>query len=141
MMRPHAAGLALAAVLLTTIGTGCEAEEKGGRFRNESGLTVSQLAALLEEVRQADRKQQPSACRPTGEAAPSSQTSTWLAGSNPEKIVRAKKGAPYALDPRDIELTVDIGRKDAWLIVTVRVQSNHCIGYSLSTMYVDPIRG
>jgi hypothetical protein len=125
-----------AAILLIALSAGCEAGENGTRLRNNSGLTLPQLGALLEEVKHADAAGNSRSCRPTGEAAPSSQTSRLLAGSSIDKVTRAIKAPPYALDPRDFELTIDVGRSDTWLIVTVRVERGRCVGYSLSTMQI-----
>lgn len=127
----------LLSALLAAVSLGCEAADSQKPLRNESALTVAQLGALLEEVKHADAVVAgASPCRQTGDAAPSAETGTWLAKSSPRNILRAVKAPPYALDPRDVELTLDIGRSQAWLIVTVRVQAGQCVGYSLSMMYI-----
>jgi len=42
---------------------------------------------------------------------------------------------PYADDPRDIEIIIDVGKASRQLVVTIRVQKSHCVGYELTEMY------
>jgi hypothetical protein len=136
MSGAHRWTASIAAFLLTALSWGCAAEDSGDSLKNNSGLTKAELASLLAEVKGADATGKSASCAPTGEADPSPQTRSWLAASSVEKIISAIKAPPYVLDPRDVVLMVDIGRSDTWLIITVRVQSKRCIGYSLSTRYV-----